>query len=105
MLGRSPAIAKRKSRRLSQVHYIRCSSSRGLPRVAFETPFLDTPGRSYDVTPDGRRLYTIMQAEDDVDDRIHVVAGALPSPSDEPAALVSASRRSPARGAARAGRR
>jgi hypothetical protein len=47
------------------------------PRLAFEIPFLDTPGRSYDVTSDGQRLYTIVQAVDDVEDRIHVVGGLL----------------------------
>jgi len=45
------------------------------PRLAFEIAFLDTPGRSYDVTSDGQRLYTIVQAVDDVEDRIHVISG------------------------------
>jgi hypothetical protein len=29
------------------------------PRLAFETDFIDTPGRSYDVSPDGQRLLVI----------------------------------------------
>ena len=45
------------------------------PELAFEIPFLATPGRSYAVTSDGQRLYTIVQAEADVTDRIHVVSG------------------------------
>ncbi len=47
------------------------------PELAFEIPFLDTPGRSYVVTSDGQRLYTIVQAEADIVDRIHVISGLI----------------------------
>jgi hypothetical protein len=47
------------------------------PELAFEIPFLDTPGRSYVVTSDGQRLYTIVQAEADIEDRIHVISGLV----------------------------
>lgn len=47
------------------------------PKLAFEISFLDTPGFSYDVTSDGQRLYTIVQAEPDIEDRIHVISGLL----------------------------
>lgn len=45
------------------------------PRLAFEIAFLDTPGRSDDVTSDGRRPSTVVQAVPDIEDRIHVVSG------------------------------
>ena len=48
------------------------------PELAFQIPFLDTPGLSYDVTSDGQRMYTIVQAEEDIVDRIHVVTGIDP---------------------------
>ena len=32
------------------------------PRVVFETDFVDTPGVSYDVTPDGQRLLVVKPA-------------------------------------------
>ena len=47
------------------------------PELAFEIEFLDTPGRSYVVTSDGQRLYTIVQAEADIEDRIHVISGLV----------------------------
>jgi WD40 repeat protein len=50
------------------------------PRLAFEIPFLDTPGLSYDVTADGQRLYTIVQAVPDVDDRIRIMTGLSTTP-------------------------
>ena len=31
----------------------------GAPRLAFETDFVDTLGRSFDVSCDGRRLYVV----------------------------------------------
>jgi len=43
------------------------------PRPVFQTDFLDTPGRSYDVSPDGQRLLVVKRAEPDVRDRIHVI--------------------------------
>ena len=45
----------------------------GQPVVAFETPFLDTPGISYDVSSDGERLYFVEHAVEYVADRIRVV--------------------------------
>jgi Tol biopolymer transport system component len=39
----------------------------------FQTDFLDTPGRSYDVSSDGKRLLVVKRAEPDIRDRIHVV--------------------------------
>ena len=38
------------------------------------TDFIDTPGRSYDVSSDGETLFTIKRAEPAVDDRIYVIA-------------------------------
>jgi hypothetical protein len=43
------------------------------PRQVFQTDFLDTPGRSYSVSPDGQRLLVVKRAERDVRDRIQVV--------------------------------
>ena len=36
--------------------------------------FLDTPGRSYDVSSDGQKLFVVQRAEPAIDDRIHVVS-------------------------------
>lgn len=36
--------------------------------------FLDTPGRSYDVSSDGETLYYVQLAEPAIDDRIHVIS-------------------------------
>jgi eukaryotic-like serine/threonine-protein kinase len=33
------------------------------PRLAFETDFIDTPGMSYDVTPDGRQLLVVKRTQ------------------------------------------
>jgi hypothetical protein len=33
------------------------------PRIALETEFIDTPGMSYDVTPDGQRLLVVKRAQ------------------------------------------
>jgi eukaryotic-like serine/threonine-protein kinase len=35
----------------------------GPPRLAFETDFIDTPGMSYDITPDGQRLLVVRRAQ------------------------------------------
>jgi WD40 repeat protein len=44
-------------------------------RHDFTVPgFLDTPGRSYDVSSDGETLYTVQRAELPSDDKIHVLA-------------------------------
>jgi Tol biopolymer transport system component len=51
------------------------------PRLRFETDFIDTPGRSYDVSPDGKRLLVVKRAEPDVRNRIELVlnwTGVLP---------------------------
>jgi len=34
------------------------------PRIAFETEFIDTPGMSYDVTPDGQRLLVVKRTQE-----------------------------------------
>ena len=34
------------------------------PQRVFETDFLDTPGRSYDVSPDGQRLFVVKSAHE-----------------------------------------
>jgi Tol biopolymer transport system component len=43
------------------------------PRLAFETDFVDTPGLSYDITPDGQRLLVVKRAEPEVQNKIHVL--------------------------------
>jgi len=43
------------------------------PRLRFETDFVDTPGRSYDVSPDGTRLFVVKRAAADVRNRIELV--------------------------------
>jgi hypothetical protein len=39
--------------------------------------FLDTPGKSYDVSSDGKTLYVIRRAEPAIADRVHVIANWL----------------------------
>jgi serine/threonine-protein kinase len=52
----------------------------GQEQLAFTvTDFLDTPGRSYDVSSDGEVLYTLKRSEPAVVDRIHVIANWLGS--------------------------
>ena len=43
------------------------------PRQVFQTDYLETPGRSYDVSADGQRLLVVKRAEPDIRDRIHVI--------------------------------
>ncbi len=44
------------------------------PRLAFQVDnFIDTPGRSYDVSPDGKRLLVVKRAEPDERSRIHLI--------------------------------
>lgn len=43
------------------------------PQLAFQTDFIDTPGRSYAVSPDGKRLLAVKRAEPDVRNRINLV--------------------------------
>jgi hypothetical protein len=43
------------------------------PQLAFETDFIDTPGRSYDVAPDGKRLLVVKRAAEGTHNRINLV--------------------------------
>ncbi len=43
------------------------------PRLAFETDFVDTPGRSYDVSPDGERLLVVKRTREPTRMKIHIV--------------------------------
>jgi hypothetical protein len=47
------------------------------PNVAFQTDFVDTPGTSYDVSPDGQYLYVVKSASPDERRRVHLVTGWL----------------------------
>ena len=44
-----------------------------VPRLAFETDFVDTLGRSFDVTSDGQMLYVIKQPNPPDGSRINVI--------------------------------
>jgi len=44
------------------------------PKLAFETEFVDTPGRSYAVSPDGQRLLVVKPVEPDRTTAIQVVS-------------------------------
>ncbi|HSC29606.1 MAG TPA: protein kinase [Vicinamibacterales bacterium] len=44
------------------------------PRLAFETDFIDTPGRSYAVSPDGQRLLVVKGADPDRTTAIQVLS-------------------------------
>ncbi|MHC5112061.1 MAG: hypothetical protein ACYTHJ_19530 [Planctomycetota bacterium] len=48
------------------------------PRQVFETDFIDTMGRSYDVSSDGQNLYVVKQPEPPDGSRMHVVTGWIP---------------------------
>ena len=53
----------------------------GAPRLRFETDVIDTPGRSYDVSSDGKRLLVVKRAEPDISNRVELVlnwTAALP---------------------------
>ena len=43
------------------------------PQPRFETDFIDTLGRSYDISPDGKRLLVVKRAEPDIRNRIELV--------------------------------
>ena len=43
------------------------------PRLVFETDFIDTPGRSYDVSADGQRLLVVKRAQEPIRTKLHVV--------------------------------
>jgi Tol biopolymer transport system component len=45
------------------------------PRQAFETDFIDTLGRSFDVSSDGQSLYVVKQPNPPDGTRLHVVTG------------------------------
>ncbi|HUP44731.1 MAG TPA: protein kinase [Thermoanaerobaculia bacterium] len=45
----------------------------GSPRLIWETDFVDTQGRSYDVSADGTRLFVSRMPTPDITDRIHLV--------------------------------
>ncbi len=47
------------------------------PRLVFETDFLDTPGRSYAVSPDGQRLLVVKRAREPVRSKIAFVQNWL----------------------------
>jgi Tol biopolymer transport system component len=50
----------------------------GSEELQFTMPdFLDTPGRSYDVSSDGELLYYVKLAEPPINDRIHVISNWL----------------------------
>jgi hypothetical protein len=53
------------------------------PRLRFETDFVDTPGSSYDVSPDGKRLLVVKRANADVRDRIELVVNWRQRPGDD----------------------
>jgi hypothetical protein len=40
---------------------------------AFHTDFVDTPGRSYDISPDGKRLLVVKRAQEDARTRINLL--------------------------------
>jgi Tol biopolymer transport system component len=43
------------------------------PRLAFETDFVDTAGRSFDITSDGQKLYVIKQSSPPDGSRVNVI--------------------------------
>jgi hypothetical protein len=43
------------------------------PRAVFETDFIDTHGRSYDVPPDGQRLLVVKTTREPTRTKIHVI--------------------------------
>jgi serine/threonine-protein kinase len=50
------------------------------PRQVFETDFVDTLGRSFDVSSDGRSLYVVKQPDPPDGTRVHLVTGWAPGP-------------------------
>lgn len=44
-----------------------------LPRLAFETDFIDQSGTSYDISADGQRLLVVKRAELPLQTKLHVV--------------------------------
>jgi len=43
------------------------------PRPAFQADFIDTPGRSYDVSPDGQRLIVVKRAAPEIQTKLHLI--------------------------------
>lgn len=43
------------------------------PQLAFDTDFVDTPGLSYDVSPDGRRLLVLKRVNEGVPPQLHLI--------------------------------
>ncbi len=43
------------------------------PRVVFQTDFIDTPGLSYDVSPDGQRLLVVKRTREPERAKLHIV--------------------------------
>ena len=43
------------------------------PRLAFQTSFIDTVGWSYDISPDGQRLYLVKRTRELPRDRISII--------------------------------
>jgi len=43
------------------------------PRLVFQTEIIDTPGMSYDVSPDGQRLLVVKRAEPTIQSKINIV--------------------------------
>ena len=50
------------------------------PSQVFETDFIDTLGRSFDVSSDGQSLYVLKQPDPPDGTRVHVVTGWAPRP-------------------------
>jgi serine/threonine-protein kinase len=50
------------------------------PRIVFETDFIDTLGRSFDVSSDGQSLYVIKQPNPPDGSRLHIVTGWVSRP-------------------------
>jgi serine/threonine-protein kinase len=43
------------------------------PRLVFQTEFIDTPGTSYDISPDGQRLLVVKRAVPEVQQKLHLL--------------------------------
>ena len=43
------------------------------PRLVFETDFVDTNRRSYDVSPDGQRLLVVKRTREPTRNKLHVL--------------------------------
>jgi eukaryotic-like serine/threonine-protein kinase len=71
---RCPELFYRNGARWYAVTVPSGSSERwGSPRLIWETDFVDTQGRSFDVSADGTRLFVSRMPTPDITDRIHLV--------------------------------